>query len=424
MKKCISLLLVLCLLLCGCGAPPSAPAEKPAAATPTVAYTPYYTDPALRGLQADVVYSSDAYTQLGRLNNLYGGQAMGLYEALGVADLQVSQLPIPDAGWVQVSLSTRAGERTEVFTLYENNLVAVSHPTEGDVRCTAAPGTYERVLAYLAEVATEQSRYFALSDEHNADDGYHEASYTLYNEKGKAVVSQKTGSDTAIVELVGADGLVRVTDTDGTRLYAPHAGRQSVLSKGPTDVCGDRLAVSDGQGVYIHTLFGKTPLCRIYVAATADNPDPVQGLDFSADGSELHILVRNAAGSLYDSTVSVQAEIDGGYMRMLGDWRECLTPATEKEEQLTAYDILKKLRYKEKELGFLFSGTLLGHLQVGETDYLLCELGHWATNEDGGVAEYETVGFLMVPASLSAGYAAQVEDNELSWNTDDNWFKK
>lgn len=120
----------------------------------------------------------------------------------------------------------------------------------------------------------------------------------------------------------------------------------------------------------------------------------------------------------------VQMTTDGGVTRLSGDWRVLLTPATEKGEQVVAYDILKKLRHKEKELGFLFSGTLLGHLQVEQTDYLLCEIGHWTTDGDGGVSAYETVTHLMVPADLSAGFAATAEEDALSWDTADNWFKK
>ena len=120
----------------------------------------------------------------------------------------------------------------------------------------------------------------------------------------------------------------------------------------------------------------------------------------------------------------VRMEVDGSVTRLTGEWRERLTPATEKEEQVVAYDILKKLRHKEKELGFLFSGTLLGHLQVEQTDYLLCEIGHWTTDASGGVSAYETVTHLMVPADLSAGFAATAEEDALSWDTADNWFKK
>jgi hypothetical protein len=286
-------------------------------------------------------------------------------------------------------------------------------------RCVTAPGTYEAVLAYLDGVAAAQGRYFSLSDEHTDEDGYHEASYALYNEKGKAVVRKKTAADTAILEMVGEE-LVRVTDPDGTRVYAPHAGKQSVLSCGATALWGDRLAVTDPDGVAIYTTFGTQPLCRIYVAAGAT----VQGLDFSADGESLHVLVRNAEGSLYDRTIVVQEEIDGSVCRMLGDWRSTLTPATEKEEQITAYNILKKLRHKEKELGYYFSGILTGHLSVRGKDHFLCEIGHWTTAEDGGVTQYEVVGHLLVPADLSVGYAVEMEEDELRWDTKDNWFKK
>ena len=127
MKKCIPLLLVLCLLLSGCLAQPTPSVEKPAPVTPTEYYTPYYTDSSLRGLQADVTYSSDAYVQVGRLNNLYGNGAQTLYDTLDVSHLSLSQLPIPDTGWVRLSFSTAAGEKEEIFTLYENNLVVATH---------------------------------------------------------------------------------------------------------------------------------------------------------------------------------------------------------------------------------------------------------------------------------------------------------
>jgi hypothetical protein len=171
-------------------------------------------------------------------------------------------------------------------------------------------------------------------------------------------------------------------------------------------------------------LFGTTPLCRLYVASTEDNASPVQSLTFSDGGDRLHVVVRNAAGTLYDRTLTVQEEIDGGWLRMLGDWRQELTAVTEMEEQTFAYNVLEKLHHKEKELGFPLSGALLGHLQVGQTDYLLCELGHWATNAEGVISHYEQVGYLMVPSGQYAAYAATVEDNELSWDTADDWFKK
>ena len=423
MKKCIPVLLSLCLLLCGCVGQPSVPVDKPAPVTPATYYTPYYTDPAARSLRADVLYSSDSYTRLGRLNNLYGDYAAGVYAALGADALEISGLSAPDLRWVKVAFSTAAGEDAESFTLYENNFVLAEHPSSGQRRCVAAPGTYEAVLAYLDGVAAEQGRYFALSDKHIDDAGYHPASYTLYDAQGKATVSKQTAADTATVELVGA-GLVRVIDQDGTRLYAPHEGKRSVVATGVTDLCGDRWAVADGGCVAVYALFGTAPLCRLYVAATEDNPAPVQGLDFSADGSELHVLVHNASGTLYDRTVNLQEEIDGATLRILGDWRETMIPATEKEEQITAYNILKKIRHKESELGLHLSSSLMGRLQVGDTAYFLCELGCWSTTESGAVSQYETVGYLMVTESLAAGYGVTLEDNELSWDTDDNWFKK
>lgn len=426
MKKCIIFLLAVCLLLGGCSAvtPAASKVAKPPASEPQAEYyAPYYPDPSLSRLQAEVTYRSDAYATLGRLNNRYGGWAQGLYETVTASDLALCSLSAPNLQWIRMAFSLGEGQPTEVFTLYENNLMVVEHPSVGKQSCTVPAGTYTAVLTYLDAVRQEQSRYFTLSPQYNDDDGYHPACYTLYNKKGKAVVSKQTAAVTPTVELVG-EGLVRVTDPDGTRLYEPYTGRKSVLSAGPTDLWGDRWAVCDGQGVYVYTLFGTTPLCRVYVTATADNPSPVQSLTFSDDGASLHVVVRNAAGSLYDRTLTVQEEIDGGVLRILGDWRQQLTAATEMEEQTFAYNVLKKLRHKEQELGFLLSGSLLGHLQVGQTDYLLCELGHWVTAEDGSVSHYETAGHLMVPSGQYAGYVAVLTDNELSWDTNDDWFKK
>lgn len=423
MKPYFIVALALCLLLSGCGPQPAAPTEQSAATVPTETYTPYHMDAAARGLQVDVTYRSDAYPLLGRLNNRYGGQAQALYDTLGVSQLKLSQLPVPNGAWVRMAFSTVGGTGEETFTLYDNNLVVTHHPVKGERRCTAAPGTYERVLAYLEQVQTDQSRFVTYEAEGLGEDGYHTAGYVLYDKKGK--VAHRVSTDTRLptVELVG-EGLVRVTVEDTTRLYDAATGRSITLPTTMVDVAGDRMAVAQGHEITVRRLFGTTPLCRLYVATTEDNPQPVQSLALSPEGDTLHVVVHNAAGTLYDRTVTVDREVEGSTLRILGDWREALTPATEKEGQTTAYTILKKLRHKEKELGFLFSGTLLGHLQVGKTEYLLCELGHWSADTQGGTTQYETVGYLMVPASLSAGYEAVLEDNEIAWDTAKNWFKK
>lgn len=423
MKKCIAIAVALGLLLCGCGALPASKTEKPAP-PPTVYYAPDHTDATQRGLQADVIASADGHTRLGRLNNLYAAQAQRLYETLGVDKLALSQLPLPDADWVRITFSTAAAEKVEQFTLYENDVVAVVDPDGKEWRCTAALGTYAAVVAYLDQVAAEQSRYFSLADGYTDDTGSHDASYTLYDAKGRSVIHKTTGSVTATVELVGEEGLVRVTDSDGIRLYAPHAARQSVLSKGPADWWEDQWAVSDGDYVAVYSLFGTEPLCRLYLAAPAGRPATVQSLAFTADGNALQVVMRDAEGSLYDRTVSVPTEDDSSVVRMVGDWRQALTPATEKEEQTIAYNILKKLRHKEKEAGYSFSAILTGHLLMGQKEHLLCELGHWQVDDGGNVTEYEPIGYLLVPADLSAGYVVEMEEDELRWDTTNNWFKK
>ena len=130
-----------------------------------------------------------------------------------------------------------------------------------------------------------------------------------------------------------------------------------------------------------------------------------------------------AATTTVTTTAAPSLSQEGTLWCWQGEWHSLLTPATEKEEQVTAYDILKKLRHKEAELGFLFSGTLVGHLPMGDTDYLLCEIGHWRTDAEGGVSEYEMVTYLMVPADLSAAYEAVAEEDALRWDTAQNWFR-
>lgn len=424
MKKCIWLLLALCLLLSGCQPPPATPSvATPPPTQPAEEYTPYFTDTDARQFYADVTYSSDAYPLLGRLNNIYNGQTAALHDVLAVTALTLTDQSVPYARWVRVAFSTTGGQQQESFTIYENDFVVASHPTLKEVYCTAPSGTYKAVLGHLETVLADQRRFFSLQTERINDDGYHAAGYTLYDEDGEVADTVATGQETPVVEVM-SEGLVRVTVKETTRLYNTTTGQSGQWATTVTDVAGDRVAVAMGGEVTVSALFGSTAQCRLYVAATEDNPYPVRSLSFSADGNSLHIGVRNAAGTRYDYTAAVQEEIDGGTLRMLGDWQAILTEATEKEEQQIAYNILKKLRHKESELGYTFSSVLKGHLQVGETDYLLCELGHWLTDDEGNVTEYETVAHLMVPSALYSGYVATLGDNEISWDTNDDWFKK
>lgn len=416
MKKCIALCVALGLLLCGCGTPPAVTPPPP-----PEYYTPYYADAALRDLQADATDSSA--TRWGRLNNRYAAQAQRLYEALGVDQWVLSRLPVPDTGWVRIAFSAVGMEKEERFTVYENDLVVAVHPNGNEQRCTAVPGTYAAVVAYLEQVAAEQGRYFSLTEERTDADGHHAAAYTLYDAEGQSVIRKETGSVPATVELMG-EGLVRVTDAEGTRLYAPHAARQSVLSKGPAALWDERWAVSDGNRVEVYPLFGTKPLCRLYLAAPADCPALVQRVDFAADGGALQVVTQDAEGTLYDHTVSLPAESDGAMVRMVGDWRRAMTPATEKEEQVIAYNALKKLRHKEKEAGYSFSAILTGHLTIEQKDHVLCELGHWLVDDNGNVSEYEPLYYLLLPVDLSAAYPVEMAEDELRWNTKENWFKK
>ena len=111
---------------------------------------------------------------------------------------------------------------------------------------------------------------------------------------------------------------------------------------------------------------------------------------------------------------------EGTGYRVTGDWQTLLAPVTEQEQQNDGYAILKKLRHKEKQYGYVFSATLAGRLTAGESAWYLCEVGHWTLQE--GDRRYETVAVLVVPTDLSAGYPAQTE-GDLTWDTAVNWFK-
>ena len=111
---------------------------------------------------------------------------------------------------------------------------------------------------------------------------------------------------------------------------------------------------------------------------------------------------------------------EGTCRRVTGAWETLLTDATEKQEQVDGYALLKKLRHKEQALGCAFSAKFIGCLTIQGQSYYLCELGHWITEDSG--SRYEFVTRLMVPIDLSAAYGA-VSEGDLVWDTADDWLK-
>lgn len=158
-------------------------------------------------------------------------------------------------------------------------------------------------------------------------------------------------------------------------------------------------------------------VCAVVLSACTASVPP----ETSSDPDATATSATTTTSAVTTTTVSAPVFRDeGDCKRVTGDWRQWLTPVTEKAEQVDGYALLKKLRHKEKEYGYTFSAEIEGQLMVQGQEYYLCEIGHWVTTDTGST--YEFVAWLMVPTDLSAAYAAQA-GRELTWNTDDNWLK-
>lgn len=412
MKRIFPLWLALCLLLCGCGEAAVTPAAKPTA--PPVAFTPHYSDYAARGMTATVQSAGAGLPALGMLNNLYQDQAKAVYEILNPTAFYESYLSLPEGTpYIQVVFRPYSDPEGETYTIYENDLVLAHHPSADRQVCTAPAGTYNRLHKHLTAVQKKQRAYFTLdfsAQEQN--------SYTLYH-RGKKWLTQRTGAETATLDLVKA-GVVRVTEGTKTYFCDTAARRKSAAYNGLTDLYGDRLAVAEKAGVSLYTLFDSRPDARVYVAGKKQQIR-VQGMAFSENGKQLHVVCA-VGEAVYDRTFKVATLLKGKIRYMMGDWEAAGGHVTEDIAQSVGYRSLKKLRHKEAELGYNLSAIPLYKYDLDGVTYYLTELGHWTVK--GGQRTYAVDGYLMVRRDLSAGYKATLSEDELSWNTDKDWFKQ
>lgn len=417
MKRYVAAVTALCLLLTACGgggttadtampAPTStAPVAKPVAT--------YYSDYSVRSMRLSVTSGTDELDRMWDLNNVYQQQAFSVYQTLNVAGFQESYLDAP-AGtpWVQLTFRPHSDLNTqgETFTLYENDLVVVEHPAAGTKTYTAAAGTYYQTVARLNTLRQEQTRYVTL---HPYDTNERTAGYTIHYANGKSRF-HATGTDLPYVDMV-ADGVVRVEFRQNFTFYNVKTGKESTVSGLCTDVSGDTVAVADRDGIELYPLFSRHVMARVYA-----EPDAVCGLSFTEDGTALHVVCARGEDAVWDRTIPME-ELKGSKAFYLGGWQSA-PDATEKEQQNIGYNLLKKLRHKEKELGHTLSSLPEKRLELGGKVYYLTEIGYWEKVE--GKMTYTPVVHLMVNESLTVAYEADPQDNELTWDTAKNWMKK
>lgn len=410
MKKFWILWLTVCLLLTGCGG-----GETPTEAEPTAPpepFSPHYSDYADRGMTATVQSGTTRLKAMGMLNNLYEGQAAAVYETLNPAGFYKSWLKAPeDSAFVQITFRPYSDQNGETYTLYENDLAVVKHPSAGKQVCTAPAGTYAQVLAHLTGVQKEQERYFSLTHRDEAVAGY-----TIRYAGGKTR-SVDTGTDLPQVDMVGK-GLVRVLHRSTTRLYDTAKGREMTLDAATTDVGGGYVAAAEKACVALYPLFSKTAAARVWVAA-GEEGFSVQGMAFSEEETQLHLICA-VGESVYDRTFKLSTLKKGKTQYLVGDWEAGGGYVTEDVAQSIGYKSLKKLRHKEQELGYVLSALVLYRYDLGGVTYYLTELGHWTG--DGSDRTYATDGYLMVRRDLTAGYEATPGEDGLTWHTEKNWF--
>ena len=151
MKKCLYIVLCLCLLLTACGGveDTSEPQKTTAAPDP---FDPFYSDYGVRSMRVRVVSGTDELDRMVDINNLYDHQALSLYQTLNTAAYRESYLSAPGGTpWVRMTFRPHSelNAAGETYTLYENDLVVVEHPTTGEQAYTAAPGTYYQTVTRL-----------------------------------------------------------------------------------------------------------------------------------------------------------------------------------------------------------------------------------------------------------------------------------
>lgn len=417
------ILAALCLLLSGCQWLPmetetaDAPemGEKPS--SDPAPFAPQYSDYAERGMTATVSGNNARVPLMGMLNNLYEGQAAEVYGVLNTAAFAGSFLSEPEAAtpYVEVTFRPYSDQNGEIYRVYDSDLVVIRHPAAGKQVCTAATGTYERVIAHLTAVHKEQNALFTLEQK---EDG--RTAYTLYRQ-GKKDRTKDTDTTLAVMDVV-KQGVVRVTDPEGTYFYDTATGRTTETYQGLTDLYGDTLAVADRQGVKLYTLFHTHHKARVWVALADEESDlPVQGMGFSENGKQLHVVCVVGEAS-YDRTFTVKKLVEDKTCYILGDWEAGGGYVTEDRAQSVGYKALKKLRHKEAELGYTLSAQPLYQYDLDGVIYLLTELGHWTGS--GSDRTYAVDAHLMVRLDLAAGYLATPGEDELRWDMDKDWFQQ
>ena len=418
MKKYLPIALSLCLLLAACGGPAE---ESSAPSAPTLQpdpLTPHYSSYAVRSMRATVTSGTDELEGMAGINNLYQNQAATLYDKLNTPAYRESYLSASTGTpWVSITFCPHSDTAGETYTVYENDLVRVEHPATGAQTYTAAAGTYYQTVAYLNGVRQEQTRFVTLT--YFGEEGKGEsAGYTIHYKSGKTKF-YATGTDLPQVDLVG-EGLVRVCLRDTYSFYDTVKGRSATLTAYDTDVAGDTVAAVEQDAVVLYPLFSTKATARIYTPAAGQDDRLVQGVSFTDDGTGLHVICRRGE-AVWDRTLPL-ADLQGGTIRyLLGDW-QAAESVSEWDQQQVGYNLLKKLRHKEKELGHTFSALPHKKLELDGKLYYLTEIGYWEKVE--GKNAYTPLAYLLVNEGLTVAYETTVTENELCWDTGKNWMKK
>ena len=416
MKKCLLLLLTLCLLLTACGGP-TEESSAPAVTTTTVpeGVTTHYSSYAVRSMRLRVTSGTDQLERMGEVNNLYDQQAYGVFQTLNTAAYNKSYLSAPTGTpWVRLVFCPHSDTEGETYTVYENDLVVVEHPATGTQAYTAPAGTFYQTVTRLNALRAEQTAHVTLKEYEQGG----AAGYTIHYKSGKTKFVS-TGTDLPVVDMVGED-LVRVCFRDTVTFYDTATGKTAALTAETTDVAGDYVAAAARDGVDLYRVMSQKSLAHIYAAVEGEGHAPIRGISFSEDGASLHIVGAHNDGVVWDRTLAV-VDLLGSTRYYLGAWSS-IPAATEKEQQTVGYNLLKKLRHKEKELGHTFSALPQKQLTLDGKLYYLTEIGYWEKVD--GKNAYTKLAHLLTNEGLTVAYETTVSENELVWDTTKNWMKK
>ena len=418
MNKYIPLFLTLCLLLTACGGPTEESSAPAAPVVQTDPLTPHYSAYTVRSMRATITSGTDELEGMVGLNNLYQNQAAGLYDTLNTPAYRESYLSAPTGTpWISITFRPHSDTAGETYTVYENDLVRVEHPETGEQMYTAAAGTYYQTVTYLNTVRAAQTRHVTLTPLGEGGKG-ESAGYTIHYKSGRTKF-YATGTDMPQIDFIG-EGIVRVYFRGTYSFYDTVKGRSTTITAHVTDVAGDYVAAVKRDAILIYPLFSERVAARIHTVATAQQDSPVQGISFTDDGTGLHVVCRRGE-VVWDRTLSVTDLIQEKVCYLLGDWQSA-EAVSEWDQQQVGYNLLKKLRHKEKELGHTFSALPQKKLDLDGKVYYLTEIGYWEKVE--GKNTYTVVGHLMVTEGIIAAYEATVTENELSWDMSKNWMKK